>query len=82
MGMHLSAEAWRELENEYREGAPAKKLARKYRVSPDTIFARSSRSKWRDSPVRAAEPTSIERFERVAAKLEATAHALAEAVIK
>jgi len=62
MGIHLSPEAWQELETEYRAGAPAKKLAQKYRVSPDTIFARSSRNKWRDSPIRPAEPTYVERL--------------------
>lgn len=76
MGVHLSPEAWQELENEYRDGAPAKKLARKYRVSPETIFARSSRKKWRDSPARVAAPIGVERLERVAVRLENVARAL------
>jgi len=76
MGIHLSPEAWQELETEYRAGAPAKKLAQKYRVSPDTIFARSSRNKWRDSPIRPAEPTYVERLECVAIRLENVARVL------
>lgn len=79
MTTHLSSEAWAEVERLYRSGTSAKVLAKRYRIAPGTIHARSCKEKWRETGRRAAKPTQAQRIEQAVSKLETILQRISEA---
>ncbi|VVE88404.1 hypothetical protein PBR20603_02359 [Pandoraea bronchicola] len=48
-GLRMSAAQWDALRREYANGTSAKALAKRYQVSPLTIYSRASGERWRDA---------------------------------
>ncbi|MDR5809530.1 hypothetical protein [Caballeronia sp. LZ019] len=69
MGKRLTPLEWTAIERQYREGAPAKMLARCYGAAESTIFRRASDERWRAS--RSSQRLSqLDRLERLTVRLE------------